>query len=80
MKKPPPKGAGARASSKQSKNHCSEAFAVLQPSPGIDKVPHIRHTPSSDRQDVAALWLKLARQGVVLRRPPGIVILPGGRA
>ena len=83
MKKGPAK-AGPKASSKQSKSHCSEAFAVLQPSPGIDRVPAkyltVFRVPSTDRQDVAALWLALARQGVILPRPPGIIIMRGGRA
>ena len=74
MRKPPPKRAGAKASNKNSRAYCSEAFPVLQLSPSIDRVP------STDKNDVIDLWLSLARQGVVLRRPPGIVILPGGRA
>ncbi len=79
MKKGPAE-AGPKASNKRSKKHYTEAFAVLQTSPGIDKVPHIRDVPSTDKNDVRCLWLSMARQGIILPRPPGIIIMRGGRA
>ena len=78
MKKGPAK-AGPKASNKRSKKHYTEAFPVLQTSPGIDKVPHIRHLPSSDRQDVVDLWWNLRLQGIHLPAQAHVIILRGWR-
>ena len=66
MRKKTPPEAGPKAKNRISKKHYSEAFPVLQTSPGIDKVPHIRDMPSSDAGDVTALWWAMRRQGVRL--------------
>ena len=74
-----PAEAGPKASNKRSKKHYTEAFPVLQTSPGIDKVPHIRHMPSSDRSSVVATWWAMAREGVRLPAQEGIIVLQSWR-
>ena len=82
MKKKPPPEARAKASNKTVNKHRTRSLPPPQELCDINEVPpkylSIDHVPSTD--DVAALWLALARQGIILPLPPGLVILPAGRA
>ena len=80
MKKPPPV-AGVKASRRNTTTGQDKPSLPLpQALRDIDSVPHIRDVPSTDKNDVRCLWLSMARQGIILPRPPGIIIMRGGRA
>ena len=89
MRKAPPggngRGSGVSKSSKHPYNTPADSSQTAAADwPSFIEVPAkyvtAFYTPSSDKPDVCAVWLSLARRGIILPRPPGIIIMRGGRA
>ncbi len=74
-----PHGAGPKAATTKSNKQFKRGIPVLQVSPDIDEMPHIRSLPSTDRQDVVDLWWNLRLQGVRLHPQEHVIVLRGWR-